>query len=67
MSKRLVNVKHYKRGAKWSDGATRLCTRCGTENKRKNQAVVVADIADGRFRIPVGYCEPHIPEGLEVT
>ncbi len=64
MSKRLVNVKHFKRGAKWSDGATRLCTRCGTENRRKNQARVVADITDGRFRIPVGYCELHIPEEL---
>ena len=64
MTTRLVNIKTYLRGAHWPDGATRLCTRCGTENRRKNQARVVADIVDGRFRIPVGYCELHIPEEL---
>ena len=59
-----INIRHYKRGARWPDGTNRMCTRCGVRRRRRRQAVVTAEIADGRYRVPVGYCEDDIPLAL---
>lgn len=60
-----VNVKRFKRGATWSDGTPRYCTRCGADQQsRRRQAYLVANIKDGSFKVPVAYCATHIPEEL---
>lgn len=67
MSFRYVNVKRYKRGANWPLGQTRICTRCQIERSRGRQAVVVAELrrSGSRFKLPVAYCEHHLPEDLQ--
>lgn len=66
MTHRFINVKRFKRGATWPDGTTRLCVRCGAEQRsRKNQASLVAIIKEGSFKVPVAYCSNHIPEELQ--
>lgn len=68
---RYVNVKHYKRGAKWETGETRTCTTCRIEIKRRESrgrarpAKVVANLKDGKYKIPVGYCDEHTPEEIK--
>ena len=60
-----INIKRFKRGAFWPDGKPRYCTRCGAEQQsRRNQAFLVANIQDGKYRVPVAYCATHIPEEL---
>jgi hypothetical protein len=73
MSFYFVNIKQLRRGATWPSGDPRMCTSCTVEEahelrRRRNQAVVVADLRHRgtQFRVPVGYCEDHIPETLEV-
>lgn len=63
---KFVNVKRYKRGATWADGSTRLCTRCGTERRRRIQATTVANLTrtGSRFKVPVAYCDKHLPQEL---
>ena len=68
---KLINVKRSKRGATWSNGEPRMCTTCSIEDKdedrrrRRRQAVVTADRVNGsRFRLPVAYCEKHVPDDL---
>ena len=68
MSYYYTHVKRYKRGAKWDDGSARLCTRCGYERRsRKRRAAVTAFLqySGTRFKVPVGYCEEHMPSQLE--
>ena len=60
---RLVNVKRFARGAKWSDGEPRMCVRCGVERTRRHQAVITAELTNGSpYRVPVAYCPRHEPE-----
>ena len=64
MSYTFVNVKQFKRGAKWPDGEPRMCVRCGYEGGRRRRAVVVADLkyTGSKYRLPVAYCDKHIPD-----
>ena len=64
MSIRRAKVKVYKRGARWPDGQPRMCTRCGADKtrQRRRQATMTAELVDGPYRIPVGYCDQHHPE-----
>jgi hypothetical protein len=66
MSYRFIDVKRYKRGAKWPDGKPRYCTRCGAENRRRKQATVTAlmQYLGAKTKVPVGYCDEHTPEGI---
>ena len=66
MSYRYVDVKRYKRGASWPDGQPRLCTRCGVEQVRRKRAVVVANLkySGAKTKVPVSYCESHVPDAL---
>ena len=66
---RFQQVKRFKRGATWPDGEPRMCTRCAVEvahelKRRKRRAVVTAVIRHGKYRVPVGYCAGHVPEGI---
>lgn len=66
MSFSYVNVKRFKRGASWDNGKPRLCTRCGIEQVRRKRAVVVANLkyVGAKTKVPVAYCENHIPDGI---
>jgi hypothetical protein len=71
-TRRYTYVRRYKRGAYWDDGKTRTCTRCRIEKRhddrgRANQATVVAVLHDGGYKVPVGYCDHHLPDELEGT
>lgn len=59
-----TRVQRYKRGAQWDDGSPRMCTRCGIERTRRQQAVMTAllRLEGNRFKVPVGYCNDHVPE-----
>ena len=74
MSYHYQQVKRYKRGAKWPDGEPRMCTRCGAQvahemKSRRKQAVVTAMMcyAKTKFKLPVAYCDEHIPDQLVKT
>jgi hypothetical protein len=64
-----TQVKTWKRGARWSDGETRTCTRCRADRDRRRSraATVTATLRQrgSRFKIPVGYCPEHLPAELE--
>ena len=71
MSYRYTYVKHYKRGAKWPDGEARMCIACGSlgdldKKGRRRQAVVTAVMkyAGATTRMPVAYCDEHLPDDL---
>ena len=61
MSYHFINVKHYKRGARWDNGEARMCIRCRVNGSRGNRAVVTAIRVDDetKRRHPVAYCEDH--------
>ena len=60
-----VTIQWFKRGARWPNGEPRMCDRCNVERTRSNRATMTAIEKDGAgFRMPVAYCQPHIPEGL---
>ncbi len=74
MSYRYQEVKRYKRGAKWPNGEVRMCTRCGALADsdalgRRKQATVTAMMKYGKtqFKLPVAYCDEHIPDQLVKT
>ncbi len=58
---RLVNVKRYKRGARWPDGDARMCDRCAAERTRRSRATFTAIRLENGFRMPVAYCVNHEP------
>ena len=61
-----VTIQWFKRGAKWSDGKPRMCNRCTVERTRGNRAVVTAiEKSASGYRMPVAYCEQHIPRGIQ--
>lgn len=61
-----VNVKSFVRGATWPSGDPRYCTTCAyAGGSRRKQAVVVADRKGRKFRLPVAYCEGHVPAELK--
>lgn len=69
---KFTGVKRLKRGAVWADGTTRTCTGCRIDisyerRRRARQATTVATLHDGRFRIPVAYCDGHLPDDLKGT
>lgn len=66
MSFGYVKVKRYQRGATWSDGSPRMCTRCGVERTRRKVAIVTAFLTNDstRYQLPVGYCPDHLPDEL---
>ena len=74
---KVVNVQQYKRGAFHIDGSPLMCITCRIEKKladikdngggrkRARQAVVtMTKINSSGSRLPVGYCENHIPEEI---
>ena len=71
---RFVQIKRQrKRGAYWEPGVPRMCTRCGVQvslghQTRRRQAVVTAVLLDRTptrtYKVPVAYCNEHIPEAL---
>lgn len=71
MKAKVVHVKHYKRGATNDDGSSMICITCRIEKKlagrgRANQAVVtLVRVSRTGSRLPVGYCEAHVPADLE--
>lgn len=61
-------VRRYRRGATWSDGTPRMCTRCGAAGRgRRRQAVVTAVLChtSSPYQLPVSYCPDDIPQDLE--
>lgn len=49
-----------------------MCTRCAIrvrdgKQKRRKRAVVSALLLDGGFKVPVGYCETHVPDELKAN
>lgn len=67
-----TNVKRYKRGAYWDDGAPRYCIGCRIAGKKRRvQAEVVAiSRPEGKPRsgraLPVSYCWMHWKEILKI-
>lgn len=48
----------------------RMCTRCAIrvrdgKQKRRKRAIVTALLSDGGYKVPLGYCETHVPEELK--
>lgn len=74
MNFKFQNVKRFKRGAKWGNGESRMCTRCNSdiEVTRSRQAVVTADLfntrntASKRIVVPVAYCQEDTPEEIQI-
>ncbi len=65
---RLVEVKWFKRGARFADGEPRMCGRCSIEGRRRrSQAVLTAILVrpPAPYRMPLAWCGDHVPE--EVT
>lgn len=66
-----IYIKRFKRGATHDDGSTYTCITCRIEKKlagrgRANQATVTAiRVSDTGSRLPVGYCDPHVPDELK--
>ena len=58
MSYHFINVKHFKRGATYDNGQSRMCLRCG-----RWRAVVTAIRIDDetKRRFPVAYCQDDTP------
>jgi hypothetical protein len=69
MSFRFTRVRRFKRGAKHSDGSPWYCVTCGSARgrRRRNQAVVTAIVrqSGSPYKLPVGYCDDHIPEEVQ--
>lgn len=73
MSFRFQKVKHFKRGAKFSDGETRTCITCRIEKRLENAsryravaATYTAEVKNGSpFVLPVAYCDNHVPEEIK--
>ena len=61
-----VTIQWFKRGARWPDGDPRMCDRCAVDRSRSNRATMTAIEKDtAGYRMPVAYCEQHLPEGLQ--
>lgn len=69
MSYRYQEVRWYKRQPVWPDGQTITCTRCRYEKQRSRQVVVMAVIkyAKTKTKLPVAYCNDHLPDQLVKT
>ena len=68
MSYHFTHVKRYKRGAAWPDGNSRLCTRCGYEQRQRRRVAIITAFlkyTGSKTKVPVGYCEEHVPGELE--
>ena len=62
VERNFVTVQWFKRGAKWPGGEPRMCDRCNVERSRSNRAAVTAiEKTIGGYRMPVAYCDHHIP------
>ncbi len=67
MTTHYTHIKRYKRGAHWPTGEPRMCVRCRANGRpRANVAVVTAVSKSDKdsFKMPVGYCQEHIPDEL---
>lgn len=62
---KFVNVESFARGATWPSGDPRYCITCSVIGARRKQAMVTANRKDGKFRLPVAYCEGHVPAELK--
>ena len=60
---KLIQVKHHKRGATWSNGETRICSRCQIEDVRGRAAIVTAYLVlegNESLKVPVSWCKEHV-------
>jgi hypothetical protein len=53
-------------GALDANGSPVMCLRCRAENRRRaKRAVVTAiDVTGGTMRLPVAYCQEHVPDEM---